>query len=142
MGVVGSLGEERLRAWKGDSVWLKVNSGDPRLCFGQRVEKRRWAVAFCWLREGSRQRRRKNGLGLGFFLLSFFLLNSQNYPLVNFLPLFVCVVTSIYRQSGLVSKTRWSLNFFIFCQFWFFFIFFIFESEQYQRRLNKENQWL
>ena len=41
MGVVGSLGEERLRAWKGDSVWLKVNSGDPRLCFGQRVEKRR-----------------------------------------------------------------------------------------------------
>jgi len=50
-------------------------------------------------------------------LSSFFLLNSQNYPLVNFLPLFVCVVTSIYRQSGLVPKTHWSLNFFIFCQF-------------------------
>jgi hypothetical protein len=35
----------------------------------------------------------------------------------------LCVVTFIYRQRGLVPKTYWSLNFFIFCRFRFFFIF-------------------
>jgi hypothetical protein len=28
-----------------------------------------------------------------------------------------------------------------FYKFWFFLFFCIFESEQYQRRLNEENQW-
>ena len=52
------------------------------------------------------------GLGLGFFFV--FSLMFQNCPP---LPLFVCVVTSIYRQNGLVLKTHRSFNFFIFCQF-------------------------
>jgi hypothetical protein len=37
----------------------------------------------------------------------------------------VCVVTSIYRQSDLVPKTHWSLNFFIFLSILIFFFVFL-----------------
>jgi hypothetical protein len=30
---------------------------------------------------------------------------------------------------------------FFFCKFWFFLFFCIFKNEQYQRQLNKKNQW-
>lgn len=74
-----------------------------------------------WLREG------KGGSGsalveidVGFFLWGFFsslLFNSsQNFsPPIKIPPL--CVVTSIYTQSGLIPKTHRSFYFFIFCKF-------------------------
>jgi hypothetical protein len=37
--------------------------------------------------------------------------------IAKFPPSFGCIVTSIYRQSGLVPKTHRSFNFFIFCKF-------------------------
>jgi hypothetical protein len=39
---------------------------------------------------------------------------------------FLCVVTSIYKQSGLVPKIHWSLNFFYFLSILIFSYFFLY----------------
>ena len=126
----GRLGKE--------NVWWSGVCGDSEKGEGAAVG-RGWPI-FCLAQWGGRwlvfERDRFSGLG-------FFLLPSKYTKLFSckFSPSFVvCVVTFIYRQSGLVPKTHWSHNFFIFVNFDFFLFFCIFESEQYQLRLNKENQ--
>jgi hypothetical protein len=84
--------------------------------------------------------RRKARLFLGFFCGLGFSFDVSKLTLVNFLPLFLCVLQPLF-----LSKVAWfpkhigpSTSLF-FVNFDFFF-FCIFENEQYQCQLNKKNQ--
>jgi hypothetical protein len=85
--------------------------------------------------------RRKARLFLGFFCGLGFSFDVSKLTLVNFLPLFLCVLQPLF-----LSKVAWSPKHIgpstslFFVNFNFFLFFCIFENEQYQCQLNKKNQ--
>ena len=72
---------------------------------------------------------KKMGLRLGFFV--FFSECCPNYPPLNVLR------NLVFIGKMLLGFSTWSFNFFLFVNFDFSYFF---ENEQYQRRLNEENQ--
>ena len=76
---------------------------------------------------------KKIQIGLGFFLLYFSGVSKISPPL-NVLR------NPVFIGKMLLGFSTWSLNFLLFVNFDFSYFFVFFENEQYQRRLNEENQ--
>ena len=93
-------GQERMATGKKKGEWWL-------LCLWWELEERKPQKP----RGGSRVFCRDQGILLGFLCVA---LSSFKIPP----PPLLCVVkTGIYKQSGLVPKMHWSLNFLIFCKF-------------------------